>query len=266
MPPRPPIHPKPLRLASLLAAALALSLTLSGCMAGVFAESRERQVLDMAAFDSSCGELEVKDSFMGRRFSLEGCGYRYIYACQNRDHYHHHEHDASEELAAFFVTGGQKLEAECYRVSVSRLIPQEERVAATMQGTTEPSAPTAKTTAPRVPRPGDEPGAGTVPASQPAVEAEAARALPRAPSAADIKRVMTALEPKIKACGVAAGEKGRFQAVLKVDPSGKVLAVKVAPPLDDEVQRCVERLLVDVALPPFRPGSPVTVAYLFDLR
>ena len=108
----------------------------------------------------------------------------------------------------------------------------------------------------------DEPAlarpAAPAPAVPPAVE------LPSVPGSAEVKRVMSALEPELRRCSPSA-HPGWVKVALRVEAGGTISSASVSTPMEPSVRRCVEQGLARARLSPIA-GGPVSLAYLLDLR
>lgn len=234
-----------MRALSLLACSLLLG---SGCLTPLIARERADKVQRISRFDSGCDSMRLVQRMGNQRYLLRGCGQTYVYACHDRRPSGHWAPEA--EAVDLLLTGGMDTDAPCHLERVRRAPPRPapRRVAHQL----EPVEPRSTGTSAA-----DEPGvAGLATPARPA--------LPRLPAPAEVKRVMTGIQPELRRCGLPSAT--RLQVRLKLAASGSVQRATVeGRALSGPTRRCVEQQIARARLSPFRAG-PVTVAYLFDLR
>lgn len=214
----------------------------TGCLTPLIAKERAAKVERISRFDSGCSSMRLVQRMGNRRYMMRGCGTTYVYACHDRPRFHW---DRDAETIDLLLTGGMDTDAPCHLVSARRDPPRPaaRRVAHDIEEIEEVTR--------------DEPGVQDL-------DAPTRPALPRLPEPAEVKRVMTGIEPELRRCGVPPA--ARVQVKLELAASGKVQRATVhGDALPGTTRRCVEQQIVRARLSPFRSG-PVTLAYLFDLR
>jgi hypothetical protein len=220
----------------------------TGCLTPLIASERAAKVERISRFDSGCSSMRMVQRMGNRRYKLYGCGQTFVYACHDRPRFYW---DRDAETIDLLLTGGMDADAPCRLVSARRDPPPRR---------TPPPAP---------PHEMEEVDLDAVAADQPddpgmAGLQQPAPRLPRLPEPAEIKRVMTGVEPELRRCGLPRG--ARLQVRLELAASGAVQrATVVGGAPDQRSRRCVEQQVLQARVSPFRAG-PLTLAYLFDLR
>jgi hypothetical protein len=229
-----------------LCSLLAAPLMLCGCLAGLIANDRRDKVESFSRFDSGCSSMRVVEQLGSQRYRLEGCGYSYVYACQDQPRsYPRHARDAA--LVDFVFTGGMDPNAACHLVQAIRDAP--------------PSTVAGAAVAP------DDPGAPgpteITPAPAVATVAAVEDLRPELPAAAAITRAVSSVEAGLRGCSTA--PLGRVALELRIAGSGRLLMAHVTSPLDPRTRSCIEGQLARATVPPFR-SETVRLTYLLDLR
>lgn len=219
---------------------------LPGCLEEAFARQRRDHVLQQARFDSGCRSMRMIERLDDQRYKFRGCGSIFVYRCNDRP-----------RLYPDSMTGALDLAALCDVIVAQRETPPAPG----------PARLPAPAPSPESPEEVDEPGLSlrAAPASQPTVGAVAPPALAAPvrslPTAAELKQVLSALEPELRSCRAG----GWVPVELRVAASGQLLSARVTGPVEASTRQCLEARLGRARLAPFSDG-PISLAYLLDLR
>ena len=239
---------------------------LPGCLIPAIAGERHDRVLQQSRFTARCSSMQVTSRRGLREYTVSGCGSTLVYHCYDapylRGSAFGHRHADPVDAAVALTTGGLDPDAPCALSSASLAPPAPRapapRAVAVARG---PAAPS--------PEEVDEPGLsrGAAPASEPArvatAASQAAKVVPprSLPSAAEVKQVLSALEPELRSCRAG----GWVPVELRVAASGQLLSARVTGPVDASTRQCLEVGLGRARLAPFSDG-PISLAYVLDLR